>query len=353
MPSATPADLGFQMPPEWAPHEATWSVWPRDDEYWFGCLAIAQRDLARFLNTLVNFEPVHVLVHDDRIAAEARTQLSDAITLHTLPNRDIWLRDSGPVFVQDTSGAVAAVNWEFNAWGDRFPWELDNQIPSQLGQRLGLHLFSTGLILEGGSIEINGAGLCLTTRQCLLTPSRNPQLSEADIEQALFQYLGITEVLWLDEGLEGDHTDGHIDTITRFVDERTVVTSVCDNPEDNNFAPMQANLARLKNFRDRTGQSLRVIPLPLPQQRIDFEGERLPLTYANFYIANGVVLVPTYGEANDEVALDILRDCFGKDSSLGQRQVLGLPAKGLLHGGGAFHCATQQQPAGRLWSPQA
>ncbi len=350
----------FFLPPEWSAHAATWSVWPRDDDDWSGCLAIAQADLARFLNTLAEFEPVQVLVHDEATAKDARSQLSAAITLHEIPNRDIWLRDSGPIFVQRKPEAgseagsepeLVAVNWGFNAWGDRFPWEIDNQIPLHMAQGLGLHLLEPGLILEGGSIESNGAGLGLTTKQCLLTPSRNPRLTAAEIEAALCQYLGFTEVIWLEEGLEGDHTDGHIDTITRFVNEQTVVTSVCDHPADANFEPMQKNRAQLEAFRDRAGQPLRVIPLPLPQQRIDFQGERLPLTYANFYIANGVVLVPTYDDPQDEAALEILRSCFGDPSATGgARTVLGLPAQGLIHGGGAFHCATQQQPAGRFWS---
>ncbi|NJR70982.1 MAG: agmatine deiminase family protein [Synechococcales cyanobacterium CRU_2_2] len=352
----------FFLPPEWAPHAATWSVWPRDDAYWSGCLAIAQADLAGFLNTLAEFEQVRVLVHDEATKKEARSHLSDAITLHEIPNRDIWLRDSGPIFVQrdlphDLSGnqaasadeaELAAVSWEFNAWGDRFPWELDNQIPDAMAKQLGLHLFYPGLILEGGSIDVNGTGLCLTTKQCLLTPSRNSHCSMAEIETALGQYLGITEVIWLDQGLEGDHTDGHVDTITRFVGECTVVTSVCTDPADANFEPMAANCRQLEAFCDRAGQPLRVIPLPLPQQQLDFQGERLPLTYANFYIANDVVLVPTYGDRNDELALEVLQEAFGEGQ--GDRTVIGLPARGLIHGGGAFHCATQQQPKGRFWS---
>lgn len=338
----SPAVLGFAQPAEWANHAATWSVWPRDDDYWGGCLGMAQRDLALFLNTLAEFEPVRLLVHDEASAQDARSHLSAKIQLHIVPNRDIWLRDSGPIFVTHPQGKVAGVNWQFNGWGDRFPSDLDNQIPLHFADILALKLFDPGIVLEGGSIETNGNGLCLTTQQCLLAPTRNPRLSASEIEQYLNQYLGQQEVLWLDQGLEGDHTDGHIDTITRFVDEQTVVTSICEDPNDANFEPMQANLSVLKDFRDRQGHPLTVIPLPLPQTRIDFDGERLPLTYANFYIANGAVLVPVYDDPNDERALEILRGCFG------DREVIGLNARGLIHGGGAFHCATQQQPRGEI-----
>ena len=284
------------------------------------------------------------MVHDEATAREARKCLSRQIQLHQVPNRDIWLRDSGPLFLIHPLSTylqekLAGISWQFNGWGNRFPAELDNQIPRCMAKILNLRLFEPSLVLEGGAIETNGQGLCLTTRQCLLAPNRNPQLSASEIETYLHDYLGQTEVLWLSRGLEGDHTDGHIDTLTRFVDERTVVTSIGEDAADANFAPMQSNLRQLKAFRDRNGCALTVIPLPLPRTSVQFAGERLPLTYANFYIANGAVLVPTYGEPNDDEALGILQGCFR------DRRVIGLNALGLIHGGGAFHCATQQQPA--------
>lgn len=272
------------------------------------------------------------------------------IQLHAIPHRDIWLRDSGPIFVQHPGPGEAqaaapqllAVNWEFNGWGDRFPAQLDAQLPNAIAKHLGIEpeaLYRPGIVFEGGAIEVNGQGLGISTRQCLLAQNRNPSLDEAALENYLRDYLGIEQLIWLDRGLEGDHTDGHVDTITRFVGDRTVVTSICTDPEDANDGPLQQNLATLEQWRDRQG-ALTVIPLPIPELRLYFEGDRLPLTYANFYIANGAVLVPTFDCAQDEPALAILRSAFP------QRQVIGLPARGLFQGGGGFHCATQQQPEG-------
>ncbi len=358
----TPLQLGFAQPAEWHPHAATWTVWPRDADDWFGAgLDLARSEFALFLNRLAEFEPVRVLVHDEAILANAQKFLSEAaqqsgaIAFHLIPNHDLWLRDSGPIFVKNAAQQVAAVNWIFNAWGNRFPAEIDNQIPQHLADLLSLQLFHPGIVMEGGALEVNGQGLCLTTRQCLQATSRNPQCSQADLEAYLRDYLGIHEVLWLEQGLEGDHTDGHIDTITRFVGDRTVVTSLCEAPEDANFAPLQANLELLQQYRDRQGQGLTVIPLPLPQKRMEYQGERLPLTYANFYIANGVVLVPTYDDPNDEQALEILRGYWRNPQGLDitPREVIGIPSQGLITGGGSFHCATQQQPSGLLWPGQA
>jgi agmatine deiminase len=251
----------------------------------------------------------------------------------------LWLRDSGPIFVARNQ-ELALVDWEFNGWGGKYPAELDNQIPTHVARILDSGpLYRPGVVMEGGSLEVNGLGVAITTRQCLLTPTRNPTLNERDLEVALAQYLGIRDVVWLNDGLEGDHTDGHIDTITRFVDEGTIVTSICTDRSDPNHATLADNLERLQSLRSRFG----IVELPVPTGRVEFEGERLPLSYANFYIVNGGVVVPTYGLAEDGPALEILRPLFP------DREVVAVPARALITGGGAFHCVTQQQPVGRPW----
>lgn len=358
--SPSPYTQGFRMPAEWAPHAATWTVWPRDDDYWFGFLEGVRQDFAAFVTTLARFEPVRVLVHDDEAEADARQRFHGAefegnISLYRVPNRDIWLRDTGPIFVQRSCGAwrsqaqsnpgLAAVNWEFNGWGQKFPWDLDNQIAPAILNLLDtqplreqeIRQFDAGIVMEGGSIEVNGAGVGLTTRQCLLSPLRNPGMSETQLEQTLRDFLGIETVVWLEEGLVDDHTDGHIDTITRFVDERTLVTLVAEDPANPNHAVLQQNLQQLRQFRDAQGQGFQVIELPLTRTTQWLNGVMLPQSYANFYIANGAVLVPIFEDANDEQALAILRSLFPG------REVIGLRAVDLVKGGGVFHCATQQQ----------
>jgi agmatine deiminase len=238
---------------------------------------------------------------------------------------------------------VSFVNWEFNSWGGKFEWHNDTKAPEAVAEYLGVTHWDLPVVMEGGSLELNGRGVALTTRQCLLTDTRNPGLGEPQIEAMLREYLGIEKLLWLDAGLEGDHTDGHIDTITRFVDERTIVTVTEENPDDANHATMRENLERLRTFTDRDGQPFEIVTLPLPATRLEGPEGRLPPTYANFYIGNGFVAVPVYGDPNDERALEILRPLFPG------REVIGLMSRELITGGGSFHCVTQQQPAGVLW----
>jgi len=344
--------LGLRMPAEWEPHAATWTAWPRDDDYWGGTLEAARQNCAAFLDELSCWEPVQLLVHDDEAETDARRRLGDAVApgriqLHRIPQRDIWLRDTGPIFIR-CGDQLQAVNWDFNGWGDRFPSLLDNQVAGQILSSLDVpasSIHTPGIVLEGGAIEVNGEGLGITTRQCLLSPNRNPNLTQANLEELLQNYLGINAAIWLDNGLEGDHTDGHVDTLTRFTARRTVVTTVCEDRSDANYGPLQRNLELLQAWRDSAGQGLDVIALPQPALKLWFDGERLPLSYANFYIANGAVLVPTFDCEQDEAALAVLRSQFPS------RQVIGLPARGLFQGGGGFHCATQQQPSGAIAHP--
>ena len=329
------------MPAEWQPHAATWMAWPHDDEQWIGMLEPVRREFTTLVETIARFEPVNLLVADDESEQDARARLSArAVTMHRVPHQDLWLRDSGPIFVA-RDGELLLVDWEFNGWGGKYPAELDNAIPSHVARLLDSGpLYRPGVVMEGGSIEVNGQGVALTTSQCLLTATRNPGLSQRGIEMALEYSLGIQEVDWLDRGLEGDHTDGHIDTITRFVDEQTIVTSICEDTSDPNHATLAENLEDLQSVAHRRG--FRLVELPIPTGRVEFEGERLPLTYANFYIVNGGVVVPVYGKAEDARAIEILRPLFPK------RAVVPVPSKALITGGGSFHCVTQQQPVGRI-----
>ena len=340
----TPHQLGFRMPAEWTPHASTWLAWPHDDDQWIGMLEPVRREFAPFVEAIARHEPVDLIVADEESERDARTRLgSGAIRFHRVPHQDLWLRDSGPIFVV-RDGEVALVDWDFNGWGGKYPASLDDEIPTHVARILGdVQPFRPGIVMEGGSLEVNGEGVVITTRQCLLAPTRNPGATEASLERALSDYLGLRLVLWLDRGLEGDHTDGHIDTLTRFTDNTTIVTSVCPDRDDPNHATLAANLDVLRAIVTQAGAQFRIVELPIPSDRVTFEGERLPLTYANFYVTNGAVLVPTYDLPEDSRALDILRPLFPG------REVVGLPARALITGGGAFHCVTQQQPVGRLW----
>jgi agmatine deiminase len=367
---ATPAELGFRMPPEWAPHAATHMGWPFDDELWVGYLEGVREEFAALVATIASFEPVMLNVRDREAEEDARRRIASAaqrlfpataasvlgnVEYFRVPLNDVWFRDNGPLFVvggpgSDQAHRVAATDWRFNAWGKKYaPWHDDDRAAAALAGHLNMKSFEVPIVMEGGALELNGQGVCLTTRSCLLEPNRNPELTPEQIEGHLKKNLGVTQVVWLPEGLEGDHTDGHIDTIVRFTDDNTIVCAVEQNVADPNHATMARNLGILKELRRPDGGAYRVVELPLPEKRIELEGERVPPTYANFYVGNGFVVVPTYDDVNDERALDILRPLFPG------RQVIGLPAENLITGGGAFHCVTQQRPAGEAvpaaWQP--
>jgi agmatine deiminase len=277
----------------------------------------------------------------NRESAIGRRESHSAI-LHAVPTNDAWCRDHGPVFVQRTvSGRreEAIVDWGYNAWGGKYPpFEDDDRVPSLIGAELGIPVFQPGIVMEGGALDVNGRGTLLTTESCLLNPNRNPSLSRDEIEGYLKAYLGVTHVLWLGDGIEGDDTDGHVDDLTRFIDPATVVTVVEDDPADPNHGPLEDNLARLRAMRDQDGRPLKIRTLPMPPP-LHHEGQRLPASYANFYIANGVVLLPGYHPATDEIARRTLQECFPT------RRVILLDARDLVWGLGAFHCVTQQWPA--------
>jgi agmatine deiminase len=338
----TPVEQGFRQPPEWAPHAATWAAWPFGEQHWKPHLEAVRDEFAALVAAIAVREPVRLLVADEEVEADARRRLSavDRVSYFPVALDDVWLRDSGPIFVS-RGETVAFVNFRFNAWGGKFEWKRDDRVPEAVASILDADHFDAAIILEGGSIDTNGEGVFLTTRQCLLHRGRNPHMSEAALDAALHDALGCEHLIWLDEGLEGDHTDGHVDTIARFVDPRTVVACVTDERTDPNHLVLARNAATLR------AAGLRVVELPLPRGRREAHGLRLPLTYANFYILNGAVIVPLYGDPHDEAALDILRPLFA------DREVVGLSSAAIIHGGGSFHCLTQQQPAGPLWRKEA
>ncbi|MDZ7705830.1 MAG: agmatine deiminase family protein [Trueperaceae bacterium] len=345
----TPTELGYGVPAEWDEHRATWTSWPFDDDLWEGYLDGVRLELANLVATISRFEPVYLNVRDDAVEEDARNHLNaanadtDNLTFHRVPLNDIWFRDNGPIFIRNEAGQVALTDWEFNAWGGKYaPWDQDNAAPQAVAQTLDAQRFSVPYVMEGGALEFDGRGTCLSTRSCLLSQQRNPNLSEAETESLLRDYLGVRHVVWLERGLIDDHTDGHIDTIVRFTDPHTLVCAVSEDPDNPNHDALRRNLDALRALRDPDGNAYTVIELPLPEKQPTLNDKYLPLTYANFYIGNGFVVVPTYQDKNDERALDILRPLFP------DRSVIGLPASNLITGGGAFHCVTQQQPEGRL-----
>jgi agmatine deiminase len=344
----TPAELGYRMPAEWEPHRGTWLSWPHKEASWPGKFEPVPRIFAEMVRHLAPREEVHINVADAAMEAEVRMVLRSAgvsaanVCFHHIPTNDAWCRDHGPIFLQRTVDGrreQAIVDWGYNAWGDKYPpYDLDDVVPQRIAAELGLPLFSPGIVMEGGSLDVNGRGTLLTTEACLLNPNRNPTLSRADIERYLRAYLGVTKILWLGDGIVGDDTDGHVDDLTRFVDPTTVVTVVEDDPADDNYQPLQENLARLRTMTDQDGRPLRIVTLPMPRP-VEYAGQRLPASYANFYIANGVVLLPTYDPERDAVAQATLQELFPT------RQVVGIDCTDLVWGLGAFHCVTQQWPA--------
>jgi agmatine deiminase len=345
MTARTPAAAGYRMPAEWHPHASTWLTWPKDPVTWPDRVPEVQDIFLAVIEALTPHERVDLLVDDEGVERDVRERLrvrgtgTDRLVCHRVPTVDSWIRDYGPNFLLHDTGALAFNHWGFNAWGNKYESLLrDADVPRRLEALAQVPRFEPGIVLEGGSIDVDGQGTVLTTEQCLLNPSRNPSLVRADIEGYLRDYLGVRQVIWLGEGIEGDDTDGHVDDITRFVAPGTIATAVEEDPADPNHDLLLDNLRRLELARDEAGQPYRVVPLPMPGFVGDGQGGRLPASYANFYIANGVVLVPVYGHANDQRAVDILRPLFPS------RRIVPLPCEPLVWGMGSIHCVTQQQP---------
>ncbi len=357
-------DTKYRVPAEGEPHAATWLSFPHNESSWSGKLPAAQHAYAQMVAALADSEPVHINVNDAAMEAHARRLFEEVgargeIHFHHFPTNDAWCRDHGAMFVQQSSRhtpcaaaeardksnpadgtrsvpATLALNFHYNAWGEKYPpFDLDNAIPPQMAKALNIPCIDVDMVLEGGSIDVNGQGLLLTTESCLLNENRNPQLTREEVEANLRNYLGVEKVLWLGDGIVGDDTDGHIDDLTRFVAANTVVTVVEHDPGDDNFQPLQANLRKLKSFTNLAGEPLEIIQLPMPSA-VTHRGQRLPASYANFYIANEAVLLPTYRCDADNVAADILAQLFPT------RRITGIDCTDLVWGLGACHCLTQQ-----------
>ena len=342
MEAPTPRSLGYRMPAEWEPHTATWLAWPHKRESWPGKFEPIPLLYAELVKTLARFEHVNILAGQPLVMEQAQSLVGDVsnVTLWDIPTDDAWIRDHGPTFlVGPPREPPALIDWGYNAWGGKYPpYDLDDAVPLHIGRRQGRRIFEPGIILEGGAIEVNGKGALLTTEQCLLNPNRNPQLTKADAERYLREYFNATTILWLGRGIEGDDTDGHIDELARFVNPTTVVAPLEEDANDYNHEPLRENFDRLKQVRDQDGRPLEIVPLPMPQPMFH-EGQRLPASYCNFYIANGVVIAPVFDDPADARALDLLRSLFPG------REVIALLARDLAWGLGAFHCITQQEPA--------
>ncbi len=343
----TPKQLGYYFPAEFAPHQSTWLSWPHKEASWPGKIHTIFPSYVAFIKTLVRFEEVNINVCDEAMKLSATLLLQDAgvdmsrVHFYMHPTNDAWCRDHGPAFLlnKQDPNKKAIVDWNYNAWGNKYPpFDLDDVIPTKIGKSLGLDVFHPGIIMEGGSVDFNGAGTVITSTACLLNPNRNPHLNQSQIEQYLMDYYGQEQVLWVDEGIVGDDTDGHIDDTVRFVNEDTVITVIEENRKDENYALLQHNLKQLHTMRLLNGKQLNIVEIPMPDDVI-WEDQRLPASYANFYIANQQVIVPTYKCSKDDEVLLSIQTCFPG------REVIGIDSTDIIWGLGSFHCLSQQEPA--------
>lgn len=357
--SPTPADLGYRLPAEWEPHAATWLAWPHRRATWLGDFAAIPPVYATVATTIARYEPVRIVAAGAPLA-EARAALAGVanVAFEEIPTSDSWLRDTGPVFLVPAAGGdgardavgrdpvvhaaglpPAAVTWEWNAWGGKYPpWDADAAVARTIAARLGLRTFRPGLVLEGGAIETDGAGTLLVNARCVVDERRNAGVDRAALERALIDYLGVTRVLWVDGDLVGDDTDGHIDQLARFVAPGRVVAARQPDPLDPNHAALAANLALLETLHDAAGRRLEVIPIDIPS-RFAYRGVQLPASHLNFLVGNGFVAVPVFGGPTDEAALETLGSCFPG------RRIEPIDCGALVRGRGALHCITRDQPA--------
>ena len=349
--AGTPAEHGYSFPAEWHQHAATWISWPRPEGISFpGFYHRAIEDVAGVVAAIARHEPVHLNVPNanyERIVREfleVRGVPRRRVRVHYVPTNECWTRDHGPAFVQRTRRdkvETAVVDWGFNAWGGKYPpWDADDAVPARVALLLDLPAFHNDLVMEGGAIDVNGAGTLLTTTSCLLHPNRNPGVGQAEIERHLKAYYGQRHVVWLGEGIAGDDTNGHVDDLARFIGERLIVTATEEDPADANYRVLRANRRALDRARDADGRGFEILELPMPRPVVH-EGQRLPATYVNFLFVNGGLLVPTFGDrSRDRVALERLQ------RALPRRRVIGVDCRALIWGLGAIHCLTQQQPRG-------
>ncbi len=345
------------MPAEWEPHQGTLLTWPHDEAHWPGLFQYIPAIWARMTKELEVGEEVHIVTHDEALETEIKKELQkakvqgDRVFFHRIPSNFPWARDHGPIVVKNAKGEGIFLDWKFNAHGNQWAFDKDDQIPSLLAKEMQLPSKNVSMILEGGSIDVNGQGTLLTTEDCLLNPNRNPDLTKEQIENMLKAELGLTNVLWLGKGIAGDDTSGHVDDLTRFVGPKTVVTILNDNPDDQDYAPLQENLDRLQTMKDQDGNPLEIITLTQPKPVYvheqeptkaiitEKEGFRIPASYANFYVANECVLLPVWNDPHDQAAIDTLQKCFPT------RRIVPIDSRILTWGFGSFHCTTQQIPA--------
>ncbi len=342
----TPRSLGYRMPAEWEKQEAVWVSWPHNKVTWPEKIEEVEKAYIQFIGALHNGQKIKVIVADSETEARASSMLDNAkvflsqIEFHAIKNQDVWIRDYGPLFVvnQDEWQKLAMVKLVFNAWGNKYDdLKEDANIPGEINKIMNLPVFETGIVLEGGSIEVNGSGTLLTTEQCLLNKNRNPSLSKEDIENLLKDYLNVSNILWLKKGIAGDDTDGHIDDIARFVGQNTVVCAFEQDKSDDNYSALKENYDLLRKMKDENGSKLKVMKLPMPGIVSDAQS-RLPASYANFYIGNDAVAVPLFGSKNDKKALRVLGRAFPG------RKIVGIDCRKMVYGFGALHCVTLQEP---------
>jgi len=344
MPFVTrPAEDGFFMPAEWAPHSRCWMEWPCRAETWGDRIEAAREAYAEVAKAIAQFEPVTMITKPKNVA-EVSIALGSATRINTLslPHDDSWMRDNGPTFVVDGRGQVAGVDWKWNAWGNKYPdHERDAAVAEAVLKHLEMRRYEAPFVLEGGAIHTDGEGTLLTTESVLLNPNRNGPVTRSEMEELLAAYLGIRKVIWLGEGLQGDDdTDGHVDNLACFARPGVVLALTTNDPADGNYHVLQDNLARLRAATDAEGRSLEIVEIEQPRRQIHADGRRLPLSYINFYIANGGIIMPVFEDPQDSRAFDTLSRVFP------DREIVQVPAVDIVHGGGGIHCITQQQPAG-------
>jgi agmatine deiminase len=342
----TPRELGYYFPAEFAPHAATWLSWPHKEASWPGKINAIYPSYVKFIKELIKGERVKINVVDAAMQQQATDWMTRfdvdlaKVDFFIHPTNDAWCRDHGPAFLINPSAhpQKVIVDWGYNAWGNKYPpYDLDDVIPTRIAEHYGLPVWHPGIVMEGGSVEFNGKGTLLTSTACLLNPNRNPHLNQEQIEKYLRDYYGVEQILWVDEGIVGDDTDGHIDDTVRFVNADTVLATVESDRTDENYALLQHNLQQLKAMRLIDGKPLNIIELPMPSP-LSYEGQRLPCSYANFYIANHAVIVPVFNCKQDETALRIIEQCFPG------REVVGIDSVDIIWGLGSFHCLSQQEP---------
>jgi len=344
--SQTPKELGYYFPAEFAKHTATWLSWPHKEASWPGKISTIYPVYAKFVKLLSEGEKVNINVVDEAMKEKALLHLERAgadlnnVQFFIHPTNDAWCRDHGPAFLVNPNAEhkKIIVDWEYNAWGNKYPpFDLDDVIPTLVANHYNIPVVYPGIIMEGGSVDFNGKGTVLTTTSCLLNQNRNPHLNQKEIEEYLHNFYGVDNILWLGDGIVGDDTDGHIDDLVRFVNQDTVVTVVETDRQDENYVVLRDNLKNLKALRLENGKQMNIAELPMPLG-VEFEGIRLPASYANFYIGNKYVIVPTFQDKNDDKALQILQQCFP------ERKVVGLDSVDIIWGLGSFHCLSQQEP---------